>query len=660
MSRVNIQHVASAGKAFLESGDFIKAEQQFKLVLRHVPGNPDILSALGEANIGLDRIKDAMSLFRQALKRDPNHFYSLVRGAYCTTRLNRPDEAVPLLERALTIAPGDDDLMNNLGSCLFKIGRGEDALAWMRRACAANPRNVNALLNLAQSCGVMRRDAEARAAFERLKTIDPANREVDRAYGMFLHTRDRLAARTALLASGAAAADPDVLAALIDVEATLAEWGSLESNIAALRDMLARGATVEPQEVVFDFDDQNLALWNARNYCEAHFPPAPGIIRTSFGKSGPIRVGYLSADFREHPMGYLFAGVPERHDRSKVEPVALLTRNDASPVRDRILRGCASSVDLSYNGDGLALAEAIAAERIDILVDLGGHMGGARQDALRFKPARVIVNWAGFANTTGSTVHDYIIADRFVAPPGSEHLFSEKVVRLPHVYLCHDDRRASPFGILQRRHRGLNEHAFVFGFFNNIRKLRPAMFQAWLDLLKATPDSVIWMLVPEDATRNALRAHAAAGGVDSARLIFADYVGQEEHLARLPLVDLVLDTAPCGAHTSATDCLWMGVPIVTIDGDSMPARICGSLLRNVGQDGLIARDFASYKTLALELAHDRDRLARIRAELAAARGHAPLFDTAGFVRDLESAFEEMAGRARKGLKAVSFDVAAGA
>lgn len=649
------QRVISLAQNDLKQGNYKEAASGFKSVLRKFRDHPDLLSAVGECRIGLNDFEDAIGYFQSALNKSPDHFYSLMRGAYCLSRLGRNDEAATLLKRAHAVASGDIDVMNNLGSCLKADGRADEALAWFRRAAALDPKNVNVSLNMASLLGQMKRDDEARTLFERMLEADPDSSDVHYLYAQFLRTRDYIEARMHFEAIDVTD-NIDGLAALVEIDSLICRWDVLEENIARLRRMLEAGRFTEPQNVVFTFDDQSLALTNARRFCTAHFPSPAMAMKTKIRMSEPVRVGYLSADFREHPMGYLFAGIPEHHDRAKVAPVALLTRNDACAVRDRIMRGCAEAIDISGQRE-METARSIAEAGVDILVDLGGHMGGARPDVLRHRPARVIVNWAGFANTAGSSFHDYIIVDPFVAPKGSDHLFSEKLVRLPEVYLCHDDRRASPFGILDRQSQDLPDDAVVFGVFNNLRKLRPAVFAAWLDLLKLTPGAVLWIMAPDDASRAALRAHAAAGGVDAGRFVFADYVGQEEHLARLPLADIILDTVPCGAHTSATDCLWMGVPIVTIEGESMPARVCASLLRNVGLPEMIASDLESYRAIALGAAHDRDRLAAMRARLRAARGRAPLFDTARFVRHLESAFLEMARLARHGRKPQAIDVA---
>jgi predicted O-linked N-acetylglucosamine transferase (SPINDLY family) len=304
-----------------------------------------------------------------------------------------------------------------------------------------------------------------------------------------------------------------------------------------------------------------------------------------------LRVGYLSSDMREHAVGYLAAELFELHDRARVEVFAYYCgqeREDSMKARYRAAAHHWTDISALNDRDAAAI---MVRDGIDILVDVNGYTKDGRPKLFAYRPAPCIVNWLGFPGTMGSPHHHYIIADDFIIPEGDEKFYSEKVMRIP-CYQPNDRRREVSDVTLSRAEAGLPEKGFVFCAFNGPHKITPGVFAIWMDILRAVPASVLWVLCAEESTQDRLRHHALAEGIDPQRLVFAGRMPNALHLARYRLADLFLDTAPYGAHTTASDALWMGVPVLTCPGLSFAARVCGSLVRAAGVPELICTSWA--------------------------------------------------------------------
>jgi predicted O-linked N-acetylglucosamine transferase (SPINDLY family) len=371
-------------------------------------------------------------------------------------------------------------------------------------------------------------------------------------------------------------------------------------------------------------------------------------------------VGYLSADFREHPMAFLMAGVFEAHDRARFEVVGIDISARPVPdgaLRQRLLGAFDEFVPAGALSDA-ALASAIRAQRIDILVDLMGLTRESRLPALLQRPAPVQVNYLGFPGTCGAAELDYIIGDRWVTPAGREADFAERIVRLPDSFQANDARRPTPAPPASRAELGLPEEGFVFCCFNNSYKLLPRSFDIWMRLLAQVPGSVLWLLASHEAVAANLRAQAQARGVDPARLRFAGRRPYARYLADFQQADLFLDTLPFNAGTTASDALWAGLPVLAQLGHSFAGRMAASLLDAVGLPELITQSEADYEALALRLANEPALLRGLRERLEANRLRSPLFDTERFTRHLERAYDGMWARHAAGLPPQGFDVPA--
>jgi len=390
-------------------------------------------------------------------------------------------------------------------------------------------------------------------------------------------------------------------------------------------------------------DDPLLQLAMAWHYNKRDVGSPPSALTAwpqALERTGPLRIGYVCSDFREHALGHLLAEVLELHDRCAVEVFAYYCGPAAhDPLHHRFKTTADHWITITELDDASA-ARRIAADRIQILVDLNGYTREGRTKLFAHRPAPIIVNWLGYPGTLASPHHHYLIADDWIVPPEHELYYSERVMRLP-CYQPTDRKRKVAEPRLTRSQAGLPEEATVFCCFNGAHKLTRFMFERWLMILRETPGSVLWLLTSTPASQDRLRAFAAQNGIAAERLVFADKMAHADHLARYSLADLFLDTTPYGAHTTASDALWMGVPVLTMSGRSFASRVCGSLVRAAGTPELVCDTAEAFVERAVALGKDRDTLHEYRDRLLANRDSCRLFDTPALVQDLEGLYLQM-------------------
>ncbi|HEY8617298.1 N-acetylglucosamine transferase [Phenylobacterium sp.] len=411
---------------------------------------------------------------------------------------------------------------------------------------------------------------------------------------------------------------------------------------------------INPLSMAAYTDDPLLQLANAARFVEAAVPePAenPHDRRDAdIDLTGRrLRVGYVSSDLRDHAIGYLMAELFELHDREKVEVFAYYCGVPPSgALHERIKAAVEHYVDIRGMNDDQAAAR-IAADGIDILVDVNGHTRDARSAVFARRPAPVLVNWLGYPGTMGSPYHQYVIADDFIIPPDAELYYSEKVLRLP-CYQPNDRRRRVDDQRPARAEFGLPDDAFVFCCFNGVQKFTRFTVLRWMEILRQVPNGVLWLLESSASTQQRLRDFAEANGISASRLIFAPKMHNHQHLARYPLADLFLDTTPYGAHTTASDALWMGVPVLTLPGRSFASRVCGSLVRAAGLPELICATPEEYVERAVELAGDPAQLAALRVRLESGRDSCTLFDMDTLTANLEDLYRQMCADHARGVR----------
>lgn len=419
------------------------------------------------------------------------------------------------------------------------------------------------------------------------------------------------------------------------------EWPVVLPSERVSRDALLRG--MSPLSAAAYTDDPLWQLALAAHYNEVELgTPADALDAwpQAAAATGPLRVGYLSSDLREHAVGYLMTDVLGLHDRRAVEVFAYYCGPETKdPLHAHFQATADRWASLRELDDGAA-ARRIARDGIQILVDLNGYTREARLGVVARRPAPVIVNWLGYPGTMASPYHHYLVADGWIVPEDDELYYSERVVRLPCYQPSQRDRKVAPEPP-RRAAAGLPEDGVVYCCFNGAHKITRFTFDRWLMILAQVPGSVLWLLGSTEGANARLREHAAARGVAPERIVFADKLVNPAHLARYVLADLFLDTTPYGAHTTASDALWMGVPVLTVSGRSFASRVCGSLARAAGTPELVCATAEEYVERAVELGRDPGRLKALRTRLLEGRSSCTLFDTPRLVRELEQLYRRM-------------------
>ncbi len=647
------------GWSAIDRDDFPAAEHIARSVLQQNSSDPESLRLLGDSLFYQDRFDEALAPLREVFERVPARGVGHRLG-YCHFVGGRLDEAESALRRELQRHPDLTNAHNLLGIVLIGLSRRDEALLAFRKAVAVDPDSAEANNNLGSMLAELGRDEEAIPILEKLVELKPALAEARYNLGTAFHNLRRHEQAIASF-DGALTLTPGLtyaLGNLIRNEAAICQWGDLERHVRIVQERVARGETVEDPFTLVAVSD---SLQAQRNCAEAYLKdrlPArpPPLWRGERYRYKKIRLAYLSADLHEHATAYLIAGLLERHDRSRFEVVAIsFGPDDHGDTRRRLMSGVDRFIDVA-DRDDTRVAALIRGLEVDIAIDLKGHTRGARPAILACRPAPVQVAYLGFPGTMGGDFIDYVIADRFVLPREHQPFYSEKVVYLPDTYQVNDDARRIADTAMSRAEAGLPPEGFVFCCFNNNFKIMPQVFDVWMRLLGRIPGSVLWLLEDNPLAKENLKTEAQARGVSPGRLVFAPRVSLGDHLARHRLADLFLDTLPCNAHTTASDALWAGLPVLTCAGNAFAGRVAGSLLRAAGLPELVAGDWAAYEALALQLATDSRMLGALRARLARNRLTCPLFDTDRFRRHLESAYATMRDISERGERPRAFAV----
>jgi predicted O-linked N-acetylglucosamine transferase (SPINDLY family) len=625
------------------------------------PDNPIYRANLGNVLKDAGRLSDAADAYRRALALRPGSAEIHNNLGYVLHASGMVEEGIGHYREAISLRPADHRAHYNLGNALYQVGRSDEAIAAFRDAATRNPDFADTWDHLGTVLQRLGRHAEAETCFRRWIRIDATAADAFLALGLALQQQDRLtdafdsyeravALRSDFLPAAASA---------LWLAQRLCNWQATATySQVVLRLAAKQHHGLSPFQLCsLPGASRALLLATAQSHAATIAPAEPMRHGTArFTQASRIRVGYLSSDFHGHPVAYLTAEVFELHDRERFE-VFLFSYgpDDGSAIRQRLKKGCDHFIDIAPLSNAAA-AQRIYDERIQLLIDLKGYTADDRPHIGAYRPAPVQVNWLGFPGSMGADWIDYLVADPHVIPPEHDRDYSEKIVRLPHCYQPNDRKRPDGTAGLLRDACGLSESDFVFCCFNQSYKIEPRVFAIWMRLLSRVRDSVLWLLEENRWAKDNLRNEAARSGVNPERLVFAPVRPLAEHLARYRLADLVLDTFPYTSHTTGSDALWAGCPMVTMIGETFASRVAASLLRNVGMGQLIAGSFADYEALALELARDRPRLEALRHLLRDQRATAPLFDSPRFTRGLEAAYQRMWANFAESKAPQAFDV----
>jgi protein O-GlcNAc transferase len=649
------------GSLNFQRGDPAAALARFDQALAIKPDMADALAGRGAALSSLDRHHEALAAYDRALAVRPTHVQTLNNRGNALLALKRDAEAIASYDKALTIKPDYPDAWRNRGTALLQLARPVEALASFDHALGLQPDFADAWEDRAGTLMRLGRREDAVAAYDKAISLKPGNPDLLYNRGNVLsilnHYEEAIRDCENLLA-----VKPDYPYArgvLVHSKLQCCNWRSLDEEKAKIGAALKAGKrVVSPFNFKALSDSPSEHLRCSQLWVAHEVPPSPTPLwRGERYRHDRIRLAYVSADFNNSAVATLMAGVFEHHDRSRFETIAVaFGPAEKTPMRLRLESAFEHFLDLRSQSD-LDIAARLREMEVDIAVDLMGFTGECRSAIFAHRPAPLQVNYLGFPGTMGAPYIDYIVADPTVIPEDHQRSYAEKIAYLPDCYLPSDSTRpiAPP---PSRREAGLPDKGFVFASFNNSYKFSAPVFDIWMRLLSAIEDSVLWLPQNNAPAMRNLADEAQARGVAPARLVFTPPVpAADGHLARLSLADLFLDTLPYNAHTSASDALWAGVPLLTLLGNSFAGRAAASALNAVGLPGLIAHTPAAYEAMALSLARNPPALAELRAKLARNRSASPLFDTARLTCHLEGAFETMWTRHQEGGPPASFAVA---
>jgi len=580
---------------------------------------PDLIRAVELLKQG-GQLQAASTLYASWVEHNPSHpllYAVLFNYAVALSDAEQLEEARQCLERALELNPDFMPLYINLGRVHERLGNVGGALTQWSLALS----RMSAISGSAISHKTTALNQSARA----------------------LEAADQDAAAEQMLRSSLEldSSQREAIQHLVALRQRQCEWPAVLPSERVELPELVRGLSPLSAAALSDDPVFQLALAHHYNQLDVGTPEALLCARTPItAPAGPLRVGYLSSDLREHAVGYLITELFGLHARERVEVFAYYCGPDSNDPLHRHFKATAQHFDSLSKLDDRAAARKIAADSVQILVDLNGYTRDARLKVVAQRPAPVIVNWLGFPGTMASPYHHYLIADEFIVPESHELYYSEKVLRLP----CYQPSLRSRAVAPQRPTRsevGLPEDAMVFCCFNGAHKLSAATFERWLGILARVPGSVLWLLGSNDPTNDRLRSYAVERGVAAERLVFAQKLANPFHLARYALADLFLDTMPYGAHTTASDALWTGVPLLTLSGRSFASRVCGSLVRAAGLPELICESAQEFTEKAVLYGRDRRLLEPLRERLRSNRDTCVLFDIPSLVRELEELYAQM-------------------
>jgi predicted O-linked N-acetylglucosamine transferase (SPINDLY family) len=642
----SIAALVTHGNILIKRLRYENALESFDKALAVKNDDVDALSNRGFVLLQLNRFDDALGCFDRVLGLEPDHAEALNRRGAALDRLKRHEEARASYEKALDIRPDYVAALINLGHMLLDQKKLEEALASYDKAIRINPKSADALVGRGCTLLALSRHDEALACYDQAIAVKPdfaiaffergvlfmQARQYDQALDNFRKALDM---------------DPDHMFAaghFVHSAMQICNWNDLSTHVQRVIAGVESGKCVAMPFVLLGISQSAYhQLRSAEIYVEKHVrTPARAPWHGTRYRHDRIRLAYISGDLRVHPVAILMAGLFERHDRSQFETFAIsLRRSESDDMRRRLVGAFDQFIDVDRKSDQ-DVAGLLREMEIDIAVDLMGHTRESRPNIFAWRPAPIQVSYLGYAGSMGADFIDYVIADKLVLPLDQQVHYTEKIVHLPDCFLVNDSTRQVSPQVPSRAQAGLPERSLVFCCFNQSYKLSPAVFDVWMRLLGRIEGSVLWLSRFNDRAVVNLRDEARVRGVDPERLRFAARVPSlADHLARQKLADLFLDTFPYNAHSTASDALWAGVPVLTCAGATFAGRVAASLLHAVGLPELVACDLQEYEDLAFELAMNPVRLRAMRDKLETNPAGHPLFDTDRFRRHIEAAYRTM-------------------
>ncbi|KAL5703262.1 protein O-GlcNAc transferase [Ranunculus cassubicifolius] len=621
---------------------------------------------LGNALKDSGRVEEAINCYRSCLALQPNHPQALTNLGNIYMEWNMFSAAATCYKATVSVTTGLSAPYSNLAMIYKQQGNHADAISCYNEVLRIDPVAADVLVNRGNTFKEIGRVSEAIQDYIRAVNVRPSMAEAHANLASAYKDSGyvEMAIKSYKQALHLRADFPEATCNLLHTLQCVCNWDDRESKFAEVEGIIRRQIkmsvlpSVQPFHAIAYPIDPKLALEISVKYA-AHcsliasrytFPPfthPPPIPVKSEGRHGRLRVGYVSSDFGNHPLSHLMGSVFGMHNRDSVEVFCYaLSQNDCSEWRKRIESEAEHFTEVfAMTSD--VIARKINEDKIQVLINLNGYTKGARNEIFAMRPAPIQVSYMGFPGTTGAPYIDYLVTDEFVSPTRYSHIYSEKLVHLPHCYFVNDYKQKNldvlePVCQHKRSDYGLPEDKFIFACFNQLYKMDPEIFTTWCNILKRVPNSALWLLRFPAAGEARVRAFAASQGVRPEQIIFTDVAMKPEHIRRSALADLFLDTPLCNAHTTGTDILWAGLPMVTLPLEKMATRVAGSLClaTGVGED-MIVSSMKEYEEKAVSLAENRPKLQALTNKLKAARLTCPLFDTPRWVRNLDRAYLKM-------------------
>lgn len=644
---------SNRGVALQELGRYADAIESFDTAIAIHPEYGDAYMNRGIALQHLKQYEQALSSYDKALVLKPNAIKIYTNRGNTLSAMGRHQEALMDFDYALKISPNAAEVYVNRGNVLRDISRLEEAMHNYQRAIELNPGIMVAYMNLGNIMRDLSRFDEACMCYEAALSMQPYS--TDALWNLSIALRDKFDYERVIdVLSKIYQINPQfkfIQGELIHIKMLCCQWDNFDAAVHTMEDAIAQG---QPVASPFGYQaismSPELLMRCAVTYCQDMFPAKP----VPLAKPAPlvarkIKIGYVSGEFRHHATSSLMIELWESHDKTNFELYAFDSGwDDQSIMRARVCNAFDHMVDISGLSDFDA-AHLVASHQVDILINLNGYFGKARQAMFSYRACAIQVNYLGFPGTLGADYIDYIIADACVIPEQHKKYYVEKVAYLPNCYQVNDSKRVISDTAMTRAEMGLPDDAFVFCCFNNNYKITPHVFDVWMRILQKTPDSVLWLLADNVAARNNLQKEALARGIDPKRLIFAPRVESAVHFKRHRLADLFLDTWPYNAHTTASDALWAGLPVLTVLGETFPGRVAASLLTTLGVPELISASLVDYEERAIALTKDAKELASLKEKLTQGLSTSPLFNAPLFAQHLEKIYTMMMQRQAQGL-----------
>ena len=614
------------GCGFLEAEDFSQAEHKFIKSLELIPDRVSTLTNLSAAQLKLKKYSEARSAAQKAISVESDNTEAYLNLGLIELDLRNFESAIKFFDKALSLKPDYVEAYSNKGATLNELKRYDEAIAHYDKAISLKPDYHKAWTNKGNTLSELKRFDKAIAHYDKALTLKP---DIDWLSGDLLHTKMKICS-----------------------------WSGLAESLEDIsKKAVANEKIANPLLLLALNDDTFLHKKSAEIYIQSRYPfnPVLGPI-LKYPQNQKIRIGYFSADFRNHPVSLLTAELYELHDKNKFEIIAFsFGVDDKSPMRLRLSQAFNQFIDVSNVSD-LGIAELSRSLQIDIAVDLGGHTQASRTGIFSYQAAPIQASYIGYLGTMGSEYYDYLLADKTIIPDELQEFYSEKIAYLPS-YQVNDRKRTISERQFTRGELRLPETGFVFCCFNDNVKILPTTFDSWMRILNAVEGSVLFLYADNEWSKANLIKEACLCGIDSARLIFGGRIPTEEYLARYRVCDLFLDTFPYNAGTTASDALWVGLPVLTLMGQSFASRMAASLLNAIGLSELITTTQEEYEALAIELANNPQKLESIKLRLAHNRLTAPLFDTPLFTKNLEAAYIKMYEHCKAGLEPQDISIA---